>query len=305
MLKIVFMGSPDFAVPSLLELHNSGHRIEAVVTSPDKRRGRGGAKSPTIVKKKALELGYPVIETESTKDPAFGEKLRAIQPDLLVVVAFRVLPPDILEIPRLGSVNLHASLLPKYRGAAPIHWAIINGEKETGCTVFFLDEQVDTGHIISRVKTEIGPDETAGELYERLKNMGAGLLAECLGRIDKGNAKGIPQENDKATAAPKLFTEDARIDFNLPSEQVHNRIRGMSPFPGAWATYRGERFNLYRSRIGPDKTLAPGELMSDEGRLLAGCVKGTVELTEVQMPGKKKVSGKEFANGYDLSVKLI
>lgn len=305
MLKIVFMGSPDFAVPSLMALHNSGHRIEAVVTNPDKRRGRGGAISPTIVKKKALKLGYPVIETESTNDPAFGEKLRAIRPDLLVVVAFRILPPGILEIPRLGSINLHASLLPKYRGAAPIHWAIMNGEKETGCTVFFLDEQVDAGHIISRVKTVIGPDETAGELYERLKDIGAGLLAECLDRIEKGNAKGIPQENDKATPAPKLFTKDARIDFNLPSQQVHNRIRGMSPFPGAWTTYKGERFNIYRSRIGPDKKLAPGELKFDNGRLLAGCGRGTVELTEVQMPGKKKVSGKEFANGYDLGVKLL
>ncbi len=299
------MGSPDFAVPSLLELHHSEHRVEAVVTNPDKRRGRGEGKSPTIVKKKALELGYPVIETESTKDPDFGEKLNAIQPDLLVVVAFRILPPEILEIPRLGSVNLHASLLPKYRGAAPIHWAIINGETETGCTVFFLDEQVDTGHIISRVKTVIGPDETAGDLYERLKEIGAGLLVECLDRIEKGHVKGIPQENDKATPAPKLFTEDARIDFQLPSQQVHNRIRGLSPFPGAWTTYSGKKFNLYRSRIGPDIQLAPGELLIDDGRLLAGCGQGTVELTEVQMPGKKRVSGKEFANGYDLSVRLL
>ncbi len=299
------MGSPDFAVPSLLELHHSEHRVEAVVTNPDKRRGRGEGKSPTIVKKKALELGYPVIETESTKDPDFGEKLNAIQPDLLVVVAFRILPPEILEIPRLGSVNLHASLLPKYRGAAPIHWAIINGETETGCTVFFLDEQVDTGHIISRVKTVIGPDETAGDLYERLKEIGAELLVECLDRIEKGHVKGIPQENDKATPAPKLFTEDARIDFQLPSQQVHNRIRGLSPFPGAWTTYSGKKINLYRSRIGPDIQLAPGELLIDDGRLLAGCGQGTVELTEVQMPGKKKVSGKEFANGYDLSVRLL
>ncbi len=299
------MGSPDFAVPSLLELHHSEHRVEAVVTNPDKRRGRGEGKSPTIVKKKALELGYPVIETESTKDPDFGEKLNAIQPDLLVVVAFRILPPEILEIPRLGSVNLHASLLPKYRGAAPIHWAIINGETETGCTVFFLDEQVDTGHIISRVKTVIGPDETAGDLYERLKEIGAGLLVECLDRIEKGHVKGIPQENDKATPAPKLFTEDARIDFQLPSQQVHNRIRGLSPFPGAWTTYSGKKINLYRSRIGPDIQLAPGELLIDDGRLLAGCGQGTVELTEVQMPGKKRVSGKEFANGYDLSVRLL
>jgi methionyl-tRNA formyltransferase len=304
MLKLVFMGSPDFAIPSLVALHNSSHHILAVVTNPDKRRGRGGAKSPSVVKKKANELGYPVIETDSAKDPSFIEKIRELKPDLLVVVAFKILPPQLLAIPRKGSINLHASLLPKYRGAAPIHWAIINGDKETGCTVFFLDEKVDTGEIIKQTSTEIGPDETTGDLYNRLKKIGAKLLVESVDMISSGNVNKIPQKEVNASPAPKLYSEDGRIDFKLTSVNVHNKIRGLNPFPGAWAMYNGKKLNIHRSSTGPELSLEPGELKFTDGQLLAGCSGGTVELVEVQMPGKKKVSGTDFANGYDLNIKL-
>lgn len=304
MLNLVFMGSPDFAVPSLVALHHSDHNILAVVTNPDKRRGRGGIKSPSIVKKKAVELGYPVIETDSTKNGDFIEKISKLNPDLLVVVAFRILPPELLSVPRYGSINLHASLLPKYRGAAPIHWAIINGEKETGCTVFFLDEKVDTGHIIKQEPTVIGPDETTGDLYNRLKDLGAKLLVDSVDLISSGDITKFPQNHDKATPAPKLFSDDGKIDFNDSSENVHNKIRGMSPFPGAWTDYDGNKLNIHRSRRGPDINLEPGELVFTNGRLLAGCSTGSVELVEVQMPGKKRVKGADFANGYDLNVKL-
>jgi len=304
MLKIVFMGSPEFAVPSLEALHNSSHEIAEVITNPDKRRGRGKKTSPTIIKKRALDFGYPVFETESTKDPGLYRKLVDIQPDLLVVVAFRILPPEILRIPRLGSINLHASLLPKYRGAAPIHWAVIKGESETGCTVFFLDEKVDTGHILGKIRTDIGPDETTGDLYNRLKMLGAGLLVDTIDKIEKGEAEAMPQDSSQATPAPKLFPADTRVDFNKSSTDVHNLIRGLNPYPVAAALYGNKTVKLYRTRIGPDVQMNIGELKYVEECLLAGCGTGSVQLIELQLPGKNRISGKDFANGYDLNVKL-
>lgn len=306
MMNIVFMGSPDFAIPSLNALHDSVHQIQAVISTPDKRRSRRGVMTPTAVKGRAVELGYPVHAFESTSDPELESLLHKIKPDLLVVVAFRILPPGILEIPNRGSINLHASLLPRYRGAAPIHWAIINGEEETGCSVFFLNETVDTGNVIRQVRTRIGPDETTGDLYARLKELGATLLIESIEQIARGDVEGVPQQESEATSAPKLFSTDAHIDFSHSSTDVHNRIRGLSPFPGAWVHYKGEKMNLYRSRKGPDLDLAPGELLFAEGRyLLAGCGEGTVEIRELQLPGKSRISGNDFANGYDLDIRLV
>ncbi|MEX1062999.1 MAG: methionyl-tRNA formyltransferase [Balneolaceae bacterium] len=305
MLNIVFMGSPEFALPSLEALHVSPHEIKAVATNPDRRRGRGGEKSPTVVKQRTVDLGYPVIEVDSTHDADFAGRLRELKPDLIVVVAFRILPPEVIGIPRLGSVNLHASLLPKYRGAAPIHWAIINGEEETGCSVFMLKDKVDTGDVLRQARTRIGPNETAGDLYERLKVLGAELLVETVDQIERGETGGVPQNDQEASPAPKLFTKDAKIDLAQPSVQVHDRIRGLSPFPGGWAEYGNMKLNLYRSRIGPDIDLEPGELLFAEGRhLLAGCSSGSVEITELQLPGKKRTSGRDFANGYNLAVRL-
>ena len=297
-MKIVFMGSPDFAIPSLETLIASGHEITAVVSNPDKRRGRGGGTSPTPVKAKALEAGLPVISVDNLKADAFAEELKALEADLFVVVAFRILPRHVLEIPSQGSVNLHASLLPKYRGAAPIHWAIMNGEEKTGCTVFFLDEKVDTGAIIKQEATPIGPNETTGDLYERLKNMGSELLLESINEIEDGSCTLTPQDHSEATPAPKLFTEDCRVDFDNPAGEIHNKIRGLSPFPTAWAELDDLKFNMYRSRVAQSSRLKPGEIGLKDDEMLVGTRDRDLVLDEVQIQGKKRMSGKDFMNGY-------
>ena len=295
-MRIVFMGSPDFALPSLERLYESDHEIAAVVSNIDKRRGR--RVQPTAVKKKAVELDLPVIEVEELDDPAFNEELKALEADLFVVVAFRILPPEILDLPEKGSINLHASLLPKYRGAAPIHWAIINGEDKTGCTVFFLDENVDTGNIIKQQETAVGPDETTGDVYKRLKKIGSKLLLDAVDQIDRDSYELQKQDHDKATPAPKLFTEDCKIDFSKNAEDVHNKIRGLSPFPTAWAVLDDLKFNMYRSEVDPSMDIAQGRLQMYNDELLVGCKDASVVLKEVQLEGKKRMSGKDFMNGY-------
>lgn len=297
-MRIIFMGSPDFAIPSLEKLHQSDHEIVSVVSNVDKRRGRRAKPTPTAVKKKALDLSLPVIEVEELDDPTFYEDLKSLEADLFVVVAFRILPSKLLELPSKGSINLHASLLPKYRGAAPIHWAIINGEEKTGCTIFFLDEKVDTGQIIKQQETNIGPNETTGDLYKRLKKMGSKLLAEAVDEIDQDSYQLRPQNHDLATPAPKLFTEDCKIDFNQPAPKVHNKIRGLSPFPTAWAVLDDLKFNIYRSKLGLAKDLAPGRLELHGGDLLVGCRSGTLLLEQVQLEGKRRMGGRDFMNGY-------
>jgi len=298
-MDIVFMGSPEFAIPSLERIHQSDkHNVKAVVSNVDKRRGRGSKTSPTPVKAKALELELPVIEVEDLHSPGFAEKLRALEADLFVVVAFRILPVSVLEIPKIGSVNLHASLLPKYRGAAPIHWAIMKGEKETGCTIFFLDEKVDTGNILLQESTQIGENETTGELYGRLRDMGSELILEALDLIDSGKYELKPQDDDQASPAPKLFKDDCHVNFDRPALEVHNKIRGLSPFPTAWASLNGDKFNMYVCEVGPDLTLKPGELTEHENMLLVGCGTGTVILKKVQLPGTKRMTGQEFIHGH-------
>jgi len=253
-----------------------------------------------LVKAKALELGLPVIEVENLSSAEFSEQLEALNADLFVVVAFRILPKSVLQIPKIGSINLHASLLPKYRGAAPIHWAIINGEDETGCTVFFLDEKVDTGNIIAQRKTAITENETTGELYNRLRDMGSELLLKSIHEIDSGSYTLSEQNDSKATPAPKLFRDDCHIDFTNSAQDVHNKIRGLSPFPTAWANWNGEKFNLYKSRLGRVANIDPGELLVNDDHLLVGCADGTVELMEVQLPGTKRLSAEELIRGYDV-----
>jgi len=297
-MRIVFMGSPDFAIPSLEKLYHSEHQISAVVSNVDKRRGRRAKPTPTPVKKKAMEFDLPVIEVEDLHDPSFFQELETLEADLFVVVAFRILPSKLLKLPRKGSINLHASLLPKYRGAAPIHWAIMNGEEKTGCTIFFLDEDIDTGKIIKQKETPIGPNETTGDVYKRLKLMGSDLLLEAVTEIDQGTYQTVSQADKQATPAPKLFTEDCKIDFDQPAEKVHNKIRGLSPFPTAWAELDDLKFNMYRSKLGPSKDLAPGQMAMEGDDLLVGCEPGTIILKEVQLEGKRRMKGKEFMNGY-------
>lgn len=297
-MKIVFMGSPDFAIPSLEKLYASHHELVSVVSNVDKRRGRGGGTSPTPVKARALEYDLPVISVENLSDKNFAEQLKALEADLFVVVAFRILPKAILEIPAKGSVNLHASLLPKYRGAAPIHWAVMNGEEKTGCTVFFLDEKVDTGSIIKQEETPIGPNETTGDLYDRLKNLGSKVLLESVNEIEDGSYSLIPQDDSQATPAPKLFKEDCKVDFNNPAREIHNKIRGLSPFPTAWAELDDLKFNMYRSRVSSTDRLKPGQIDIQDDQMMVGTKDKDIILEEVQIQGKRKMSGKDFMNGY-------
>jgi len=296
-MNIVFMGSPDFALPSLEKIHNSLHTVKAVVSNVDKRRGRGSSTSPTPVKARALELGIQVIEVEDLKSDKFVSQLEELDADLFVVVAFRILPKIVLEIPKIGSVNLHASLLPKYRGAAPIHWAVMNGEDKTGCTIFFLDEQVDTGKIIKQKDIPIGVNETMGDVYSRLMEIGSNVLLDAINEIQSDSYSALIQDDDKATPAPKIFREDCHIDFNLSVKKVHNKIRGLSPFPTAWAILDGEKVNIYRSQLGPIVNIDPGEILVREDKLLVGCNDGTVELLEIQFPGKKKMETQIFLQG--------
>jgi len=297
-MKIVFMGSPDFAIPSLEKLAASHHEIASVVSNIDKRRGRGPGTSPTPVKARAQELDLPVITVEDLNDPGFAGQLGELEADLFVVVAFRILPKQILSIPPKGSINLHASLLPKYRGAAPIHWAIINGEQKTGCTVFFLDEKVDTGSIIRQKETPIGSNETTGDVYNRLKEMGSELLLDCADAIEEDSYSLSPQDDEEATPAPKLFTEDCKIDFRNPARDIHNKIRGLSPVPTAWAKLDGLKFNMYRSQVAKTKNLKPGQLGTADGHMIVGSTDFDIILEKVQIEGKRRMSGMDFMNGY-------
>lgn len=299
-MNIVFMGSPDFAIPSLVNLYKSEHTIKAVVTNVDKRRGRGGLTSPTPVKEKAIELGLPIIEVEDLKSDEFLQSLSSLNADLFVVVAFRILPKHILQLPTIGSINLHASLLPKYRGAAPIHWAVINGDEKTGCTIFFLDEKVDTGIIILQKETEIGWEENTGDVYQRLMSMGSEVLLEAVNLIHSGVYLLKNQDDTYATPAPKIFKEHTHIDFNKPVEEVYNKIRGLSPFPTAWASLEGEKVNIYKAKIGATANIDIGEILIKDQKLLVGCKDGTLELVEVQMPGKKRMQVSHFLQGNSL-----
>lgn len=293
------MGNPEFAVPSLEALYRAGNDIVGVVTGTDKKRGRGSELSPSPVKAKALELGLPIIEADSMRDPEVEAKLRALNPDLFVVVAFKVLPGSLLAVPRVGSINLHASLLPKYRGAAPIHWAIKRGESETGVTIFFLDEQVDTGNYLLQKRVEIGPEDTTGDLYGRLMSLGADALVEAVERIKAGGYALTRQDDTLATSAPKLFAEDAKIDFSLKSVDVVNHVRAMNPFPMAWVTLDGKKLKVLEVAIGDDgKQLAPGQVLVIGDSFVVGTADGSIELVNVQLEGKKVASGSDFVRGY-------
>lgn len=304
-LNIVFMGSPDFAVPSLEKLASSQHIIKAVVSNPDKRRSRGGKPEPSNVKKKAAELHLPVIDADDLHSKTLRTRLEELKPDLFVIVAFRILPVSVLAIPKIGSINLHASLLPKYRGAAPIHRAVMEGEEETGCTIFFLDETVDTGEIISQKKTRIHPFDSTGDLFDRLKIMGADLLLDTVHNIARGTYKKIPQNNALATPAPKLNRKNTRINFAKDAKDVHNFIRALYPFPLAWCIYKNENMNIHEAKPVTGVELLPGQLDYRKGKLLAGCGRDAIEIVTLQMPGKKRISGSDFSNAYDLSELLF
>lgn len=310
--RIVFMGSPDFAVDSLEVLHKNGFTIAGVVTVPDKPAGRGQLMRQSPVKEYAIKCGLRVLQPFDLRDIDFINELSSLKADLQVVVAFRILPKIIWDMPPKGTVNLHASLLPEYRGAAPINWAIINGETLTGVTTFFLDDKVDTGKIILNKKIEIMPDETAGELHDRLKKAGADLLLNTVVAISNDNYSEVEQnslidDSLPLKKAPKIFKEDCKIDWSNNAVNIHNRIRGLSPYPSAYTELlspEGERYYLkiFRSSIELEEhSFDYGKILTDENDYLKIAVKdGFVFLTEVQLSGKTKMYIEDFLHGFDL-----
>lgn len=290
-LRIVFMGSPAFAVPTLAALARSRHPVVSVVTGPDKRRGRGGERSPTAVKTAADELGLPVIETDTLHAAAIGASLAALAPDLIVVVAFKILPPELLSLPRIGSINAHASLLPKYRGAAPIHHAILHGETETGVTIFMLDRGIDTGGILLREKTPLGPDETTGDVYERLRHVAADAVLRAVDGLAAGTAAPVPQDEALATSAPKIHPDDGWLDLTQTATALRNRIRAFTPQPGAWVRLDGRKLRILGAETDPSPHLTADPLQWQTGS-------GWLRPTLVQLEGRRVQTASEFRNGY-------
>lgn len=299
-MRIIFMGTPEFAVPSLEKLVAEGYKPIAVVTGPDKPRGRGQQVTPTPVKEAALRLGIEtILQPESVKDPAFAAQIAELDPDIIVVVAFRILPPEVFRLARRGTFNLHGSLLPRYRGAAPINRAIMEGETVTGVTTFFLQEKVDTGSIILQRSMDIGPDETAGEVHDRMMMLGAEVVVETVRLLEEGLRLGEPQDDRAASPAPKIFQEDCRIPWERSAADVHNHVRGLSPYPAAWTNYSDTRIKIFRTRVAEGEG-RPGEIIECGPRIIVTCGTGAVEVLELQMEGRKRLSATDFLNGYSL-----
>ncbi len=297
-MRVIFMGTPEFAVPSLRAILDAGYDVPLVVSTPDRAKGRGLKLAPSAVKAFALERGLEVATPESLKDPEFVELIASKKPDVICVVAFRILPESVYSIPSRGSFNLHGSLLPRYRGAAPINWAIINGDPETGVTTFFLKKQVDTGAIIMQRSIPIGPDTTAGELHDVMMMVGAEVVAETLKRIEEGDLEALVQDDAQATPAPKIFRDDCRIAWELPARRIHDFIRGLSPYPAAFTTYNGKVLKIYRTAVRDDLQLSAGEVRTTGKELFVGTGTSALALLEVQQEGKRAMGAEEFLRGF-------
>jgi methionyl-tRNA formyltransferase len=298
-MRIIFMGTPEFAVASLKALHQSGANIVGVITAADSVGGRKGVNT-SAVKRYALEQGLHVMQPPKLKNPDFLAELRALKADVQVVVAFRMLPEVVWNMPPHGTINLHGSLLPKYRGAAPIHWAVINGETVTGVTTFRLKHEIDTGDVLFRAEISIHPNETTSELHDRMMVPGADLIVQTLAAVADGTAIPIPQLDTEVTHAPKLFTETCRIDWAHITTQVHNFIRGLSLWPGAWTTLDNKSIKILKSAATTiDITAAPGQIIvQHKTDLFVGTKDGAIQVYELQPEGRKKMTAQEFLNGY-------
>jgi methionyl-tRNA formyltransferase len=310
-LRIVFMGTPEFAVATLDAILQADYNVVAVITAPDKPAGRGMQLTESAVKKFAVAKGLPVLQPEKLKDPAFQALLRALNADLQIVVAFRMLPEVVWNMPPKGTVNLHGSLLPDYRGAAPINWAVINGEHETGVTTFQLQQDIDTGSILLQDRFPIGDTDTAGDVHDRMKVIGARLLVKTIDGLAAGTLAGTPQQNPgDLKHAPKIFTETCRIDWNKSTAEIYNLIRGLSPFPAAFTELDGKLLKIFRSEKEEfrdadtgEVTIAyrPGEFYTDGKSFLRfAAADGWLRVTELQLEGKKKMEIGEFLRGYRL-----
>lgn len=292
------MGTPDFAVPSLEILVKNGYDVVAVITAPDKPAGRGLKLTPSAVKQFAVTHGLKVLQPVKLKDPQFLEELKSLQPDLQIVVAFRMLPQVVWSLPPLGTINLHASLLPDYRGAAPINRAIINSETETGVTTFFIEQEIDTGKIIFQEKIPIGIDETAGELHDRMMHIGAALVLKTAQAIEKDEAPAIRQTQVSDKVAPKLTREGCQINWRQSTVEIFNFIRGLSPYPGAWTLLDGKVFKIYRAtRFFKTPDVAPGTFLFSGTELKIAAPDGYLLPKEVQLEGKRRMGIEEFLRG--------
>jgi len=303
--RIIFMGTPEFAVASLDALVQAGCTIIAVITAPDKPAGRGMKLTESAVKKYAVEKQLPVLQPVKLKDPVFLDELKNLQADLQIVVAFRMLPEVVWNMPPLGTINLHGSLLPQYRGAAPINWAVINGEKETGVTTFKLQHEIDTGDILLQESFPIEEDDTAGEVHDKMKEIGAQLLVKTVTGLANGTLKEIPQkaDNEPIKHAPKLFTETCKIDWNHSVSAIYNLIRGLSPYPAAFTFLNDKMLKIYKAKKELHSSpKSPGTVETDHKTYLkfAG-PDGYIYITELQLEGKKKMGVEEFLRGYRFS----
>jgi methionyl-tRNA formyltransferase len=302
-LRIVYMGTPDFAVPSLKILVENNYDIAAVITAPDKPKGRGRKLSESPVKQYAISAGLNILQPTNLKDPEFQEELKSLNANLQIVVAFRMLPEAVWSMPAIGTFNLHASLLPQYRGAAPIHWAVMNGEKETGLTTFFLKHEIDTGSIILQETEDITGNDTTGELYERLMEKGSRLVLKTVKAIENDDYELKAQDESQALKhAPKLFKENTELQWNEPAEKLHNYIRGLNPFPTAWAVLHDKKYKIHQRSI-VDSTVVgeTGKIMTDHKSYLhIQCKPGVLALEEIQPEGKKRMKTQDFFRGNDI-----
>ncbi|MCM1152768.1 MAG: methionyl-tRNA formyltransferase [Muribaculum sp.] len=305
-MKIVFFGTPEFAVESLDRLLKDGHDIAAVVTMPDKIAGRGHKLIQSDVKKYAVSHKIPVLQPEKLKSPDFLDQLRTIDADLFVVIAFRMLPREVWSMPPMGTFNIHAALLPKYRGAAPINHAVINGETITGVTSFFINEEIDTGEIIAQKSIEILNDDDAGSVHDKLMHLGAEMTVHTVDQLEKGNVRTIPQPDGEFIPAPKIFKQDCRIDWNAPAINVHNLVRGLSPYPAAWSTIvddNGKSFDVKIFKTAPAdldiRSFNPGDVYVNGRRLYAACGDGWIEILSLMPAGKKRMDASAFLLGYN------
>lgn len=297
-MRAIFMGTPEFAAPTLEAMLAAGIEVAGVITQPDRPAGRGQQPAASPVKRLALERGLPVLQPAKIKDPEAVETVRRIAPEVIVVVGYgQIIPRAVFETPPLGTINVHASLLPTYRGAAPIQWAIANGETATGVTTMRIEAGLDTGDILLQRRFEIGPEETAPELAARLAAGGAELLIETLRGLERGTIKPQKQNAAEASYAPMLKKEDGRIDWRRSAREIANRVRGFEPWPGAYTTFRGQLLHVRRARIAAGEAVRPGRLEVREGALLAACGAGWLEILELQPEGRKRQTAREFING--------
>lgn len=302
-LRIVFLGTPEFAVESLRRLVDGGYNVVGVVTMPDKPAGRGHKMFESPVKLYAKEHGLHVMQPVKLKEESFIEELESLHANLFIVIAFRMLPEVVWRMPELGTFNLHASLLPKYRGAAPINWAVINGETETGVTTFFLKHEIDTGDILRQERIPIKPDDNVGDVHDRLMMLGADLTVDTVEHIIAGTLKPIPQDQllngAEPTPAPKIFRETCHIDWNKPAVSIHNLVRGLSPYPAAWTEIEGNVVKIFRTRLSERKSeVVPGTVVVEGRRLFVAAIDKLLEVEELQPAGKKRISALDFINGY-------